>query len=104
MEEELATGLAERQVAEFVDDDQIETEQPFNQIAAATGGFLLFQLVDQIDEIIEPAARPGPDDGGRHGDAEMRLAGAGRSRDILPGITTPTGEFSILFIRDSVNR
>jgi hypothetical protein len=35
---------------------------------------------------------------------DMRLAGAGRSRDILPGITTLKGEFSILFIRDAVNR
>ena len=35
---------------------------------------------------------------------DMRLAGTGRSGDILPGIMTPKGKFSILFIRDAVNR
>ena len=35
---------------------------------------------------------------------DVGFARARRSRDILPGITTLKGEFSILFIRDAVNR
>ena len=46
MEEELSAGLAERQVAEFVDDDQVVSELGLDEAAAAAGGLLLFELVD----------------------------------------------------------
>lgn len=57
VEEQLTAGLAERQIAEFVDHDEIVAEQFLGQPSAAAGGFLLLQLIDQIDEVEE--ASPG---------------------------------------------
>ena len=51
MEQQLAAGLTERQVAEFVDDDKIVTQQFFGQSASSTGGLFLLQLIDQVDAI-----------------------------------------------------
>jgi hypothetical protein len=44
---------------------------------AATGGFLLFQLIDQIDQVEEAASGAGTDDRRGNGDAQMGFAGAG---------------------------
>jgi hypothetical protein len=77
MEQQLAAGLAERQIAEFVDDDEIVAQQLLGQAATATGRLFLFELVDQIDQVEEASSRAGADDGRGHGDAEMGFAGAG---------------------------
>ena len=53
VEEQLAARLTERQIAEFVDDDEIITQQFFAQPATATGGLFLLQLVDQVDQVEE---------------------------------------------------
>jgi len=45
-----STKLAERHVAEFVDDDEIRARS-FSQPAAATLGLFLLQLIDQIDQV-----------------------------------------------------
>ena len=57
VEQQLAAGLAERQIAEFVDDDEIVAQQLLGQPTAATGGLLLLELIDQIDQVEE--ASPG---------------------------------------------
>ena len=58
MEQQLAAGLAERETAQFVDDDEIVAQQVLGQAAAATSGLLLLELVDQIDQVEEaPLAR-----------------------------------------------
>ena len=57
VEEQLSAGLTERQVAEFVDDDEIVAQQFLGETATATGGLLLLQLVDEIDQVEE--ASPG---------------------------------------------
>jgi hypothetical protein len=54
--------LTERQVAEFVDDDKIVAQQLFGQPAAATGSLLLFELIDQIDQVEETASGARTDD------------------------------------------
>ena len=84
VEQQLAAGLAERQIAQFVDDDEIVAQQVLGQATAAAGGLFLVELVDQIDQVEEAAPGPGADD--RRGDAngEVGLAGAGRDRDMLP--------------------
>ena len=46
----------------------------FRQSAAPASGFLLFELVDEIDQIVEPSLGAGADDGAGHTDAQMRLA------------------------------
>ena len=43
MEQQLPAGLAERQVAEFVDDDEIVAQQVLGEATAASGGLLLLE-------------------------------------------------------------
>src|ERR1700733_2926502 len=56
MEQQLAAGLAERQIAEFVDDDDVVAQQHLGQPAAAAGSFLQLELIDQIDQVEEPSS------------------------------------------------
>src|SRR5271156_1419586 len=49
----MTAGLAEREIAEFVDDDEIIAQQILGEPPAAAGGFLLFELIDEIDQIEE---------------------------------------------------
>jgi hypothetical protein len=77
MEQQLSTGLAERQIAKFVDEDEVVAQQLLGQPAALARGLLLLELVDQIDEVEEPppGAGAGADHGGRDGDTQMGFAG-----------------------------
>src|ERR1700693_2952812 len=58
----MTAGLAEREIAEFVDDDEIIAQQILGEPPAAAGGFLLFELIDEIDQIEEtsPGGRERP--------------------------------------------
>jgi hypothetical protein len=47
VEQQLAAGLAERQIAEFIDDDEIVAQQVLGQAAAAAGGLFLLELIDR---------------------------------------------------------
>jgi len=69
VEQQLAARLAERQIAEFVDDDEIVAQQLLGQSAATTGGFLLLQLIDEIDQIEEASSGAGANDRRGYGDA-----------------------------------
>ena len=93
MEQQLATGLAERQIAEFVDDDEIMAQQLLCQPAAAAGGLLLLELIDQIDQVEEASPGATADDCGGDGDAQMGFAGAGTADEdgIALGIQERTG-------------
>ena len=104
VEEELPAGLREGQIAELVEDDEVEPVEVVREAARLAAAGLGLEPVDQVDDIEEPATGAGPDERPGDADGQVRLAGSGRSRDILPGITTLKGEFSILFIRDAVNR
>ena len=53
VEQQLTAGLAEWQIAEFVDDDEIEAQEFFAKPAAPPGRFLLLQLIDKINQIEE---------------------------------------------------
>ncbi len=55
VKQQLSAGLTERQIAEFVDDDEIVAQQLLGQAAAAAGRLLLLELVDKIDEVEEPS-------------------------------------------------
>src|SRR5271166_2394018 len=93
VEQQLPAGLAERQVAELVDDDEIVAQQLLGQAAAAAGGLLLLELVDQIDEVEEPAPGADADDRRGDGDAEMRFARAGSADEdrVAPGVEKAAG-------------
>ncbi len=55
MEEQLSARLAEGQIAQFVDDDEVMAQVRLDDPAASTGGLLLLELVDEIDEVEEEA-------------------------------------------------
>ena len=58
----LSARLTERQVAELVDDDEVVAQQLLSEPAAATGGLLLLQLIDQIDQVEEATSGASTDD------------------------------------------
>jgi hypothetical protein len=99
MEEQLAAGLGEGQIAELVEDDEVEARQVVGQAPLAAGAGLALEPVDEVDGIEEAAPRATADAGPGDGDGEMALAGPGRSRDILPGIRMLRAGSSILSTR-----
>ena len=58
----MTAGLAEREIAEFVDDDEIIAQQILGEPPAAADGFLLFELIDEIDQIEETSPGAGAND------------------------------------------
>ena len=101
VEEQLAAGLGEGQITEFVEDDKVHAGEVIGEPALPAAAGLGFELIDEIDDIVEPAAGAGADAASRDGDGdgEMRFAGSGRSSDILPGIRATAGGFIIRFTR-----
>jgi hypothetical protein len=75
VEQQLAARLAERQIAEFVDDDEIVAQQLLGQPATTTGGLLLLQLIDEIDQIEEASSGAGANDASRLG-SFVRISGS----------------------------
>ena len=99
MEQELAAGLGEGQIAEFIEDNEVHAGQMISEPALAAGTSFCFEAVDEVDDVIERVACAGSDAASGDGDGKVGLAGAGRSSDILPGIRA-TGGFIIRFTRD----
>ncbi|MCY1228077.1 hypothetical protein D9M72_403730 [compost metagenome] len=56
VEQQRAAGLAERQVAQFVQDHQIHSQQAQRNTPGLALGLLLLQCIDQIDRRVEPHA------------------------------------------------
>jgi hypothetical protein len=77
VEQELAAGLSERQVAEFIEDDEVHAGQMIGETALASVAGLGLEPVDEIDHVVEPAADAGADASSRNGDGKMGFAGAG---------------------------
>ena len=77
VEQELAAGLGEGQIAEFVENDEVEAGQMIGEPPLPSVAGLGLQLVDEIDDVVEPAAGAGTDAGAGDGDGQMRLAGPG---------------------------
>ncbi len=77
MEQQRATAFGERQIAEFIENHRVD----LGQAACARSGFaellFLLQLIDEIDDVIEPDPVPGLDGGHAEGNGEMGFAGAG---------------------------
>ena len=49
MEQQLPAGLSEREIAEFVEDDEVEASEIIGKSSLATGAGLSLKLVDEID-------------------------------------------------------
>ena len=77
MEQKLAAGLGERQIAEFVEDDEVETGQVVGNPALSAASALGLKAVDEIDDVIEAATGAGADAASRDGNGEVGLAGSG---------------------------
>ena len=77
MEQQLSAGLGERQIAELVEDDEVEAGEIIGEPSLAAGPPFGLEPVDQIDGVEEAAARSGADAAARDRDRQMRLAGAG---------------------------
>jgi len=99
VEQELSAGLGEGEIAEFVENDEVHAGEVIGEPALPAAAGLGFEPIDEIDDIVEPAAGAGADAASRDGDGEMGLAGSGRSSDILPGIRATAGGFIIRFTR-----
>jgi hypothetical protein len=77
MEQKLAAGLSERQVAEFVEDDEVHPGQMLGDPTLPSVAGLDLQTVDEVDHVVEAAACARPDAASGDGDGHMGFAGAG---------------------------
>ena len=106
VEQELSASLCEWQVTRFIQDDEVEAGKIIGEASLTAGPSFGLEPVDQIDGVEEPAARSGANaaardraakrtdaasSGQRARHCQMRLAGAGRTRNILPAITRVMG-------------
>jgi hypothetical protein len=56
VELDLAAGLSERQIAEFVEDDEVQPGQMLGDAALPSVAGLDLQAVDEVDHVVEAAA------------------------------------------------
>ena len=77
VEQQGPAGLAERQVAELVEDDQVHAQQAGGDPAGLALGLLLLQRIDQIDRRVKAhALAMARDRGDADRGGQVRLAGA----------------------------
>ena len=77
VEQELAAGLGEGQIAEFIEDDEVHAGQMIGETALASIPGLGLEPVDEIDHIVESTAGAAADAASNNGDGKMGLAGTG---------------------------
>ena len=77
MEQELSAGLGERQIAELVEDDEVHAGQVIGEPTLPSVAGLGLESIDEIDDVIKPAAGARADAASGDGDSKMRFAGAG---------------------------
>ena len=77
MEQQLPAGLSEGEIAEFVEDDEVEAGEVIGEPSLAAGVGFVLELVDEIDGGEEAPARSGADAASRDRDGQMCLAGPG---------------------------
>ena len=69
--------MSEGQIAKFVEDDEVHAGQMVGEPALAAGAGLGLEPVDEIDDVVEPAAGTSTDAASGDGDGQMGLAGTG---------------------------
>ena len=82
MEEQVAAAGNDRQVADFVDDEQLGPAQEPQALAQAALAFGLGQRGDQLGQGAEVDATPGLHGLDAERDGEMRLAAAGLAKGV----------------------
>src|SRR5262249_14450796 len=83
MEKQLTPCLRERQVAELVEDREIDSHQTVDGAALMAELRLGFEPVGKVDGV-EEARLAGPDDGSRDGDGNVALPHAGSADCACP--------------------
>jgi hypothetical protein len=91
--------LGEREIAEFVEDDDVEASEIVGDASLAFGSTFGLELIDEIDGGEEAPARSSADATPRDGDGQMRLACAGRGSDMAPGFWRAKRRSTTPFIR-----
>jgi len=76
VEQQLSSGLGEGQIAELVEDDEVEARQIIGEPALAASSTFSLEPVDKIDRGEEATARSGADTTSCDRDRQMRLARA----------------------------
>ncbi len=56
VEQELTTRLSERQIAQFVEDDEVHAGQVFGETALPTVAGLSLESVDEVDDVVEASS------------------------------------------------
>jgi len=74
VEQQLPAGLGERQVAELVQNDEVQAGEVIGDATLATGAGLGLELVDEVDDVEEPASGAAADAGARDGDGGVALS------------------------------
>ena len=74
MKEQLATGLSKRQIAEFVENDEVHAREVFGESPLPAGAGFALQPIDEIDDGIEAAPGAAADAGPRNRYGQVRLA------------------------------
>jgi hypothetical protein len=77
VEQELAAGLGEREIAELVEDQEVEAGDQVRGPALSFGAGFGVELVHQVDDVEEPAPAAVSDTGTCDADREMGLASPG---------------------------
>ena len=67
VEQQLAAGLGEWEIAQFVEHDEVEPGEVVGDAALATGAGLGLELVDEVDDVEEAAAGAAADAGAGDG-------------------------------------
>jgi hypothetical protein len=91
VEQQRAAGGWERQIAQFIEDNGVGVDQLAGHISGFALLFFAFQLVHEIDCVIESDAFALMDGCHTQSRCHVRFARAGRTRSILPNITMPMG-------------
>ena len=76
MEQELATSLCEGQIAEFIQDQEVEAGDEIGRASLPFSARLGVQFVHQIDDVKEPASPSFSDTGTGNADGEVGFASA----------------------------
>ena len=77
MEQQLAAGLREGQIAEFVEDDEVQASETIGEPSLASRSALGLEPIDEVDGVGEAAARTGADAASPNGDRQVAFACAG---------------------------
>ena len=92
VEQQLAAGLSERQVAEFVEDDEVHPGQMLGDATLPSVAGLDLQAVDEVDHVVEAAAGTGSDAASGNSYGQMGLTGTGAAEQERRMISRRTKE------------